>query len=270
MGCSSSSTREKDDGNKNNSTAINQQAYKVQENNQVNGQQTQFTNVIIVSYTGVLYDNNSYFKDKDISIITNNFELNEFKEVIAKKLIGNSSKSKADTYVEYYDNVSDAFLNGNYDCDFNYQNIIVICGAQAKQILKGDNIYNIVYSEESGFDNCYYAYVVKEKYLGFIVENSRPWPIEEQRPLNEDPNLIVNLQDEPEDNRPIIRVGTGYKDNYEVKEFIEDLISRGIIIEDHGIMDQGVRMFIGNTDKNIAYMSVEEVKEYLENNNINY
>ena len=270
MGCSGSNTREKDDGNKNNSIAKNQQAYQVQENSQINGQQTYFVNVIIESYTGVLYDNNSYFKDKDICVITNNYELNEFKDVIAKKLILSASKSKANNYVEYYENVDDAFLNGNYNCDFNYHNIIVICGAKAKQILKGDNFYNIVYSEESSFDNCYYAYVVKEKFIEFLVENSRPWPIEEQRPLNEDPNLIVNLQEEPEDNRPIIRVGTGYKDNYEVKEFIEDLISRGIIIEDHGIMDQGVRMFIGNTDKNIAYMSVEEVKEFLDNNNINY
>ena len=242
MGCSGSSARENQTGNRNVSIQRNQEKVQetqhIQENKFVVEEEQPITKVdlIIERYSGILYDNNSYLNEGGLKVLKNDNDLNEFKDVIASKLI--QSVTKIST--EYYDNVDDYFLNNDYNCDFNYNNIVVICGAKAQEIYRGEDEYRIVYSQESCYNNYYYAYVVKEKYIGFSIENYRPSCINEQRTLNEDPRYIVE---------------EGKVYNQEVLDFVNDLVARGVIDENQGLE---------------SYKSVDEVKRFLDNYDINY
>ena len=68
---------------------------------------------------------------------------------------------------------------------------------------------------------------------------------------------------------PIMRVGMGFK-NKETEDFVNELVQRGVIKEEGGVMSPGVRLFFGDEDENIGSFSVDKVKKLLTSRGIQF
>ena len=66
------------------------------------------------------------------------------------------------------------------------------------------------------------------------------------------------------------RCGTGYENNTQTEEFINDLVNRGLFEEKGGIMKPGAWLWIGEKKYNVAKMSVDDVKKILTEHNIQF
>jgi len=73
-----------------------------------------------------------------------------------------------------------------------------------------------------------------------------------------------------EETKPEYRCGTGYGDNKDTSTYIDQLIEKGVINEKGGIMKPGAWLKIGSDNKNVAKMTVDQVKAYLSEHKISF